>query len=224
MSLKAALDLFSRECSAIRSSLQAADAESLSRIARVSHQAAVRKACAYLWLSASVEGFVDQSLLSILAELESRHVPLAHLKRGLIALSLESKFQSLRDIRNLEKSWDCRIEVLESSSSLDRATFPEGLLPLDPRTLRPYHFKVIWRVFGFEGVSIPTPRHAMQLRDLAEGRNELAHGRTTFEQFGRRKVIREIIRLLEGIEEIGLNLYTEGTEYLRACPRSHVDA
>jgi hypothetical protein len=122
-------------------------------------------------------------------------------------------FDSLQDVGGL-KQWERRVEVLHRSTSTDIAVFADSELPLDGKTIRPAHLNTVWLVFGLPGSSLPTPRHAFALNDLAEGRNMVAHGREAPLHFGRRRVTADVLRIADHIEEIGIHLALKLDEYL----------
>jgi hypothetical protein len=94
--------------------------------------------------------------------------------------------------------------------------FSDVVLPLDGRTLRPEHFETIWRVFGLPGAPLPSGRHSFALNDLADGRNAVAHGRSSPTMFGRSKVMADVVRIVDFIEEVVLATAVAADTYLRA--------
>jgi hypothetical protein len=69
-------------------------------------------------------------------------------------------------------------------------------------------------VFRFPASALPAVRHALALNDLADGRNDVAHGRVAPIAFGRRKVTSDVLRIVDYVEDFGTNLVVAIDEYL----------
>jgi hypothetical protein len=98
--------------------------------------------------------------------------------------------------------------------SLIPAAFNPDTLPLDGRTLRAEHFERIWHVFGIPGPSLPAPKHGMALKDLAEGRNKVAHGTVDPISFGKSKAASDVIQLSYRVDEILVHVLAQLDDYL----------
>lgn len=209
-----------REIDAIRRHLHVADSESIHMNSLVRERAATVKAFAYVWLSATLEQFVRTVLQALMRDLTARQLLRCDIQPCLLAVADFSAFDSLRDVGGLAM-WTRRVEVLGAPHRPEIAVFSDATLPLDGRTLRPEHFDTICRVLNLPGRPVPTPRHAFALNDLAEGRNSIAHGHVSPLTFGRRKVMADVVRLVDQIEEIvfettaSLDEYTSRAHYLR---------
>jgi hypothetical protein len=64
------------------------------------------------------------------------------------------------------------------------------------------------------GDHVPHARHSLALRDLADGRNKLAHGEVDPVVFGRGKNVIDIRRLVEMVEDIILHFGAAALRYL----------
>jgi hypothetical protein len=119
------------------------------------------------------------------------------------------------------KQWDKRVDVLLRTASTSLLVFPEAQLPIDQRTPRVEHFETVWSVYGFPGDPMPSPRHMLALQDLAEGRNDVAHGHIAVLTFGRRKAISDVTRIVQHVEEVAvhfastLDIYLSRSLFLR---------
>lgn len=181
----------------------------------VRERAAKVKAWAYVWLAAAVEQYVRGILQFLLDEITGHSPQRDQLRLSLFAIHCGDLLNSLQDVRGLTM-WEKRVKLLNLIADSQPATFDSAVLPLDGRTIRPEHFDIIWQVFGFNGHSLPTGRHRAALNDLADGRNEVAHGRTDPVTFGRRKVFQDLVSLLRQIEDIIQHLATSADAYLTA--------
>jgi hypothetical protein len=203
----------------IRADVTIADAAMLGNSGS-SRICATTRATAYVWTSATLEAFVKSSLSAVLAEINGAAVPRQRLKLCLHSLVTHSSFAALQSVRGLNM-WDERVRALEDIDSGVVAPFNTTVLPLDGRTLRHQHFDAIWRVFGFRPPSLPKPVCSFALTDLAEGRNELAHGHTSAEDFVRTKTTAHVLRVLSLVEDVAEHLsiaadaYLANKEYLR---------
>lgn len=94
-------------------------------------------------------------------------------------------------------------------------------MPLDGRTIRGEHFDAIWLVLGLTPPSVPSAFHRIALRDLADGRNEIAHGHKDPVMFGRSKATSDMNRMASRVDEVILHLlvsldaYIDGRQYER---------
>jgi hypothetical protein len=87
-------------------------------------------------------------------------------------------------------------------------------IPLDGRTIRLDHLETIWEVFGLPGNSIPSPLHALALRDLADARNKVAHGEERASTVAGGKSVTDTLRLYGKVEEVITHFWDAATDYL----------
>lgn len=208
-----ALDEFSRETGHIRRELIGADVADLLRSHSSRDRSAVSKAFAYVWLSAAHEAFVRNVLAALASDLTARAMPIRTVNWCLLALSEAHSFAVLQDVRG-QKRWAARLRLLEKIESEEPFDLEKAESPLDRRTCRPEHYHSLWSVYGLPGSPLPSSRHALALNDLADGRNEVAHGRTPPRQFGRRKVLGDVTRLVELTEDVAIHLASAVERYL----------
>lgn len=204
---------FEREADAIRRDLAISDVLVLHRDPIARDRAAHVKAFAYVWMAAALEAFLRAVLQALARELTARNLRACDARPCLLALSYFARFDSLRDIAGM-KQWDRRVDVLLSTVSTSLLVFPDAQLPIDQRTPRIEHFRTIWKVYGFQGDPVPSARHVLALEDLADGRNDVAHGRTAALSFGRRKAISDVTRIVQHVEEVALHLASTLDTYL----------
>jgi hypothetical protein len=110
--------------------------------------------------------------------------------------------------------WAKRAALFSAVSTADVCDLSLDSLPMDGRTLRPTHFDTIWHVFGLNGDSTPSPRHRLALTDLADARNDLAHGERSPNEVAGRKSVDDTIRPLGTVEEVVLHVWDALTECL----------
>lgn len=205
--------LADRELARIRSEIMHADAAAISRLTPLQERAAASRAAAYVWLAATLERVVRDALQSTLREITSTAPPLRDLRLSLFALVCEGDFESVSS-RNRSNTWETKIALFQKTAEATPAALSEHVLPLDSRTIRAEHFDVIWLVLGISSLSLPSPVHRIALKDLADGRNEVAHGHQDPVSFGRKKVTTDLLRLTKRVDDVITHLLTELDSYL----------
>jgi hypothetical protein len=170
------------------------------------------RAWAYVRISSALEQYCKQIVRSTMSAINAAVVLGTSLRHSLFALSCDSYFASLKDVRGL-KSWNRRVAILSAIEDGSLVAFPD-VLPLDGRTIRPEHFETIWVVFQLPGTSLPHPSHKLALLELADIRNDLAHGEVPDRKVAGLKSAQDVLRLLLRIEEICMNFYKSMMDYL----------
>lgn len=210
--LDAALLEFGSRLDDIRQQLYYVDVAILKKESRL-FSVSVR-ANLYVQLAAAVEVLVSSVVNALAAEITAAAVSARDVRLSLFAMSKGGQFASLSNVRGL-KNWSRRCEVLEALESHDAVELDGAHVPLDGRTIRPEHFEAVWRVFGLPGNSLPGPSHALALNDLADSRNDVAHGNEPLARVAGRKSSSDMIRFVTRIEEVCLHFYDASLEYLR---------
>ncbi|WP_457356117.1 MAE_28990/MAE_18760 family HEPN-like nuclease [Roseateles sp. P5_D6] len=202
-----------KELTRIQGEIVHADSIALSPISTQKERAAAQRAAAYVWLAALLERTVRDALKATVREITAAAPPLNQIRASLHTLLCDAHFASIAAQRR-SASWETKRKIFESTAATDAAVFSEDLLPLDGKTLRGEHFDVIWAVFDIHGDSLPTPRHRIALKDLAEGRNDVAHGNIDPIVFGRTKATTDMLRLASHIDDVITHLLVKLDDYL----------
>lgn len=168
----------------------------------------------YVWTAAAIEKFIKSTIEGLLTEINNSGVTYNRLKSCLFSLACAPDFYSLQDIRGL-RMWRRRVDIFGKLDLTSNVAFNLAELPLDGATIRPDHLEAIWFVFDIGGSSIPSPRHRFALIDVAEGRNQVAHGEIDPITFGRNKVPTDVLNIVNYIEEIVLHINMATIDYLR---------
>ena len=213
MRYAAQLEITERELARIRSEILHADTAAISRISPLQERSAATRAAAYVWLAAMLERVVRDSLRSTLREISAVAVPLKDLRLSLFSLICENDFESVAT-RSRSKSWETKIGLFARTADTTSTLLSEHILPLDSRTIRAEHFDVIWLVLGLANLSLPSPIHRIALKDLADGRNEVAHGSIDPVSFGRAKATADILSLTKRVDDVITHLLTGLDVYL----------
>lgn len=214
------LTVADKEIARVRLEVAHADSAVMSPLTPIQERAAASRAAAYVWLAATLERIVRDAIQTTLREISVVSPPLRDLRLSLFALLCEGEFDSI-STRSRNKSWEAKINVFQRTMESTPTVLSEAILPLDGRTIRAEHFDTIWLVLGLPNDSTPSPIHRIALRDLADGRNEVAHGHKDPVAFGRRKATTDLLKLAMRIEEVithlltGLDAYIDGRLYVR---------
>jgi len=208
-----ALSSFSTQVDGMKSDLRVLDVELIDSTEARRRRLGRSKSFIYVWLSASLEDFCNSILSGITQELETlNHPPIAY-KPGLIALCYHNLFDSMQELAG-HKQWNKRHELLKAVAEEQSASFNSAVLPLDGGTLRPRHFDHVWAFFGLPGQALPSPTHRIALKELAESRNQLAHGEMSPTALGRSKTTAHLKDLVAMVEDVGENLAVAVERYV----------
>lgn len=211
-SLDDALKRFDAAAAAINRQLQELSrAPSVSATMRDVEAAA--KSAIFVWLAGALETYLNELLRATLGEVELACRTAKDLHYRMFSIVCAGELQSLQELRGL-KMWTRRVELLERLDSSVAVSFGSKLLPLDGSTLRPDHFRTVWKVLGFDGNPLPSPLHGLSLMDLADTRNRLAHGEDDPITVGRSKALPDVARLTLRIEEIALHTCLTAEDFL----------
>lgn len=212
-SVEAALLKFSETIDGVRQGLYYCDVTFTQKNSRRLRQDI--RASAYVHLAAAVELLVNETFSGLVGEINALAGKLSDLRLSLFAIASGPNFDSLANVRGL-KNWHRRCQILSDIESHAILKLDESHLPLDGRTIRPEHLDAAWKVFGFDGPSLPSPLHALALRDLADSRNDVVHGNEPLSVVAGRKSLDDMFRLIERIEEIAIHLWGAVIQYLDA--------
>jgi hypothetical protein len=206
----------------MRKNLVEIDTIAISSDAILRDRAAQTKAWTFVWLAASLEEFVKKLNGYILDEITAQGIPCANLRISLFSVLSGNHFDGVKSDRGLPM-WHKRLDALSMIDQPAMVAFDTTSIGLDRRTIRAKHFELIWRIFGFNGDPLPSPRKNYQavLETLAEGRNDVAHGIEDPVVFGRRKTVTDVKRMVDQVEDIvdhvvlAADDYINNTSYLR---------
>lgn len=208
------LEYASRELTRIQKELLYADTIVLSPNPQQKDFSALIRAYSYVWLAAALERVTTDVLKSTVRELNTLLLTGENTKTCLLTMAYNPYIASIAS-KHPNPSWEARVELLSKVTTPVGLVFYEDAIPIDGKTLRAEHFDRIWLVFGLRGASLPGPRHRMALKDLADGRNEIAHGDTDPISFGKKKAITDILKLCEKVDDIIINLINATDDLIR---------
>lgn len=210
-SIDAPLLLASERLDLVRQDLFYVDTNILGPVRRRETWAQIHGS-AYVHIAAVLEVTVKESLRALIDEINAASCAHVDLRQSLFALVAAPQFDSIRS--SSKTAMTKRLAVLALPHSTDPCILNNAVLPLDGRTLRPYHFTDIWSVFQLPGDPLPHPRHGLALVNIADARNDVAHGEFTAQEVAKRQPVSQTLKLLERAEEILVHLHTALTDYL----------
>lgn len=171
------------------------------------------RAATYVYTAAALEAVVRECITGLLQELNTKSLDVNQLRLSLLAMIRSPDFDALKDSSGM-RMWARRAATLESCQEQQQELFNLAIIPLDGRTIRAGHFESLWKIFGFQGDSVPSARHKLALKDLADARNDLAHGEVESREIAGRKDIASLLRLVSQIEDCALHLVATIDDYL----------
>lgn len=208
----AAYDVFDAFLDGQRNRINVADVDAVARRgANFSGIAAEMRAGVFVWTAAALEQFMPEFITESMDTISARGLLATDLRFSLFASFCETHFHTVRsaDVRN---AWRSRIAILEALEAADPVTMDAG--PMDGRTVRAYHFEVLWALYGLPGSPWPLPVHRQVLEDLANSRNDVAHGAVSPVVFGRGRTFQDCRRMLDRMDELVLHVVLAMDSYL----------
>lgn len=203
----------SRELTRLCDDVTHADAIAISPKLLARSRSAANRAATYVWLASVLERVVRDALQSTMREISSLAIPTNQIRVSLFALLCDADFAAIAG-RNRAASWEVKAKVFARVFGDSPVTMSEDVLPLDGRTIRGEHFDNIWLVLGLSGCSLPSPRHRLALKDLADGRNTVAHGHSDPTSFGRTKATADVLSLIKHVDDVITHFLCELDTYL----------
>jgi hypothetical protein len=180
---------------------------------RSNELARTSRAWAYVAMAATLEEFVRGFVDELTLHINGAGLTLSDMNLGVVSLVATSDFDSAASGRG-QKMWSRRSAILKLAASTEVAAVPGGLRPLDGRTIKQSHLDSLWQIYGLPGQPLPSPLHALALRDLSEGRNTVAHGNVDPNSFGAQKPYSDVLRRVEQTEDIVVHLAAAGATYV----------
>ena len=202
-----------REIARIKEDIFHADTAAISQYSPIQERGAVTRASAYVLLAALLERIVREALQATLQEITLLCIPVKDLKLSLLSLICDAEFASIAD-RSRGNAWEQKISIFFQTVEEKPASLADNILPLDGRTIRGAHFDTIWLVLGLDASSIPSPLHRIALKDLADGRNEVAHGHVDPVIFGRSKATKDMLGIIKRVDEVIIHFLNSLDDYI----------
>lgn len=138
------------------------------------------------------EYVVIQSFASAVRQFNSHFLTCSQLKRPLLSLGLQERFQSIGDLSE-RRAWIPRIELLHAAEASQVLCLSEDSFPRDESHFRPQQLDTICHIIGLPlGALLPDIRLTGWIREVVENRNAIAHGRETAESVGSRYTSSEL--------------------------------
>jgi predicted nucleic acid-binding Zn finger protein len=216
--LDAALD----ELNGIIRSLTWAESAVLNQNLVQKQSAYMLTASSYVLCAAIIEEFTRKAVAKLCEEIISSNARHCDLKYSLIGAFSDHYFEAIRNLRDYDKAWRKRLELLSLAASTENPVRMSEDAPLDGKTIRPIHLETIWRIFDLPDNPFPILVWRAALVDVADSRNDIAHGHMTAVAFAKRKgasdTTKKIRRIQDLLTHIALQFssYIDQKKYLRA--------
>ncbi len=168
----------------------------------------------YVLIAAAIENFIRDTVSGLGKEIRASGAPMRDIKTSLLSIFGDHHLSSLRDLRDYQKSWIKKIELLAMTNSSDPLGEPPTDLPLDGKTIRPIHLETIWSVFELPTSPFPNLICRATLTDIADGRNEIAHGHTPIGTFAKKKGAADTLKKITRIEELLTHITLQSIIYM----------
>lgn len=197
-----------------RTRLVRADVEAVARGKHnFSGLAAEAKAAAFVWTAAALEAFMSAFIRESFESINTYTLVASDVRHSLFSAISEKDFHVIRS-SELRATWSARLAVVLRPQGGEPITI-EGEGPLDGKTIRAYHFEAMWATFGLDGTPWPSPVHRTVLEDLANSRNDVAHGGVSPVAFGRGRTFDDCLKMLSRIDDLVLNAVIEMDDYIK---------
>lgn len=208
------LDRTLTELNAITQSLRWAEVAVLNASLGEKRSAHLVTSSSYVLVAAAIENFARETVNSLSKDIRASKASPKDVKISLLSVFGDAHVISLRDVRDYQKLWNKKLELLAMIS--DEQPLPEAAmdLPLDGKTIRPIHIETIWAVFGLPKSPFPNLLCRAALTDIADGRNEIAHGHIEVSTFSKKKGARDTLKKIARIEELLTHITLQAMDYI----------
>jgi hypothetical protein len=214
MSYNEILDEALNELRAIVQSLRWAEVAILASSPIQKRSAQIITSSSYVLIAAATENFFRKTLCTLIKDIRSSGALKREIKSSLHSIFGDHHLASFRDLRDYQKSWEKRIELFELPSSAVSLNDSPSEIPLDGKTIRPVHLEIIWQVFALPSKPFPNLQCRAALIDIADGRNEVAHGHISVSTFSMQKGTTDTIKKISRIEELLTHTSLQAIAYI----------
>lgn len=132
-------------------------------------------------------------------------------KPQILSLAMNPQFNSLRTIQ--KKKWEKRIEILSSVNSNSLTNLTDYVDVTMGKNIRYSQLQNIWECYGIPLPILPADRMIGRLEELVNNRNEIAHGRGSASDVGRRYTQSELLDRLNDMDMLCFSLISKLEQY-----------
>ncbi|MEW6582366.1 MAG: hypothetical protein AB1416_06365 [Actinomycetota bacterium] len=136
------------------------------------------RASTFVLAAAAIEEFFRGFVRELAETVTLSSMTLADVATPIHAVHLAKAFRALQDLRDPEKLWPVRVQVVSSHLDATRCALDiqEDELWLKGATTRPQHVHTVWMLFCLSGQPFSALRQEVAMRAIADRRNGIAHG------------------------------------------------
>lgn len=198
----------------ISQSLRWADSASLGSSPIQKQVAQLVISTSYVLAAAAIEEYMREMVNGLCREICKAKPTFSALRSSLVSVFAGSQISSMRDLKDYEKIWEKRREFSNLFSSTSLVDVENTETPIDGKTIRPVHVETIWQVFGFEEQPFTSALYRASLTDIADGRNDVAHGHTSIKKFAHKKGAPDTDKKIQRIQELALHFTIHAERYI----------
>lgn len=169
---------------------------------------------AYVLTAAATEEYIREMISGLCKEIKKANPNFSELRPSLVTIFAGSQINSLRDLKDYEKIWGKRREISNLFSSNETINEKNIDVPLDGKTIRPVHLETIWEIFGFSGQAFTSLIYRASLTDIADGRNDVAHGHVSIKKFAHLKGALDTDKKIQRLKELALHFTLNAERYI----------
>lgn len=217
MLLASELDNLEEQIDSIKMELRRADRDAVSKELGPRRRAQRIKAFSIVWTCASFEDFFKSSLQSLILEVQSSVSSIIELAPCYMTLCHANHFESISDHEKTgHEKWKYRLDISREVIENTSPNLEPLNLPIDGSTVRSEHLSHVWGFFGFPRYHFPNSNQSypVTMNSLADDRNDIAHGDTTPDEYGRNSSVEQIVRKIERIDTISVHICLSIENYL----------
>jgi hypothetical protein len=163
------------------------------------------KGLMFVQLYSIYEFTVTSVVRAAIDEMKRRPTPINTIRLELLGIALHPELSAVTDC-SVRKMWRTRIELFRRVECPDIINIPDDTFPNDGSHFRPQQIETIWELFGITAPIVPHSYLIGRITEMVGHRNEIAHGRTTADEIGRRFSVRDISKRISDTKKICLYL------------------
>ena len=168
----------------------------------------------YVLLYGAVEYSVSNAVQTVLRFISESDASYSELRQSVYAIALDAHFTSLAFVGS-EKKWAKRLELLEHQTSASICRIRDDLLTDQLQNVRISTLRSLFGALGLNGDVVSHPSFLGYINDIADRRNELAHGELSPADVGGRKTNDDVERALSAVDDTVSYLLDRFENYCR---------
>lgn len=162
--------------------------------------ARIQKGIFFVPLYGAVEYTLTQCCMIFIAHIKAKPYLALDYKNKLMAIVLSSEFEALSSC-NPKERWKKKVGIIDELYSNDRSNLNESVFPGESSNIGNKQLLDVWDYFHLSGYPFDSERN-VNLDEIKNKRNEIAHGRNCAEDVGKGYTINELEKKLKAVENL----------------------